>query len=318
MTSASESLATDRMNGNLSYCVKCRGNLLRDQNSGEVVCQKCGLVLLEYNVDASPNRWAKSGEFSQEYQLTPTTVSLADYGISGEISASRRDSHGKYLSQRDGIDATRLAKWHRRIKASSSDQKILTAALARISEVCGVLQLPRSVAEEAAWICRKSLKVGSLAGKSSKGISIASIYMACRKLGVDRSIKQVAEAASLSHRVVWKYYGMLSNELTGSVVPHRSIKTYISKLANTSKIDPRIERLALQIATTTEAEMIPTGGVPLGVAAAHIYIASVFSGGFIPEQEIAESADITDVTLRIRCREILEQFTIKQKLRSRN
>ena len=244
-------------------------------------------------------------------------MSLPDFGLSTEISTSNKDSRGKHLSQSNGVDHGRLAKWNRRIKTSKPEMRTLSTSLAKISEVAGVLQLPKSVGEEAAWICRKALKMGSLAGKSSKGIAIASVYLACRKLGVDRPLKQIADAGGISHRVVWKYYATISSELGGSSIPRRSIKSYISKLANTAKIDTRIERLALQIASETESEMIPGGGVPLGIAAAHIYVASVLWGGFIPESEVAEIAGITDVTLRIRCREILEHFTIKQKLRAR-
>ena len=302
----------------LSSCAKCRGELVRDPNSGEIACQKCGLVILDYSEEVSYSRYSKSSDNSLDYQLTSSTVSLPDYGLSTEISQSNKDSRGKYLSQRDGLDAGRLAKWHRRIKTSNPQQRVLTTSLGKISEVTQILALPKSVSEEASWICRKSLKLGSLAGKPSKGIAVASVFLACRRLRVDRSLKQIAEAGGISHRIVWKYYGLISNDLGGANIPRRNIKTYISKLANISKIDPRIERLALEIANETEAEMIPGGKTPLGVAAAHLYIGSVLLGGFIPEKEIAEVAEISDVTLRMRCREILEQFTIRQKLNPRN
>ena len=54
--------------------------------------------------------------------------------------------------------------------------------------------------------------------------------------------------------------------------------------------------------------------MPAGLAAAYVYISSVLFGEHIPPREIAKSADITEVTLRYRCKEILEKFVIRQKL----
>ena len=51
-----------------------------------------------------------------------------------------------------------------------------------------------------------------------------------------------------------------------------SISQYISKLANLSKFDTKIERLALEIAKKTENHLLSDGKSPNGIAAAYLYL----------------------------------------------
>ena len=94
------------------------------------------------------------------------------------------------------------------------------------------------------------------------------------------------------------------------------MEKYISKLVNNEKINSRVERLALELAGRTNESEISSGKTPAGLAAAYVYIASVMCGEHIPQREIAEFAEVTEVTVRNRCREILDKFTIRQKLRA--
>ena len=51
-----------------------------------------------------------------------------------------------------------------------------------------------------------------------------------------------------------------------------SISQYISKLANLSNFDTKIERLALEIAKKTENHLLSDGKSPNGIAAAYLYL----------------------------------------------
>ena len=52
---------------------------------------------------------------------------------------------------------------------------------------------------------------------------------------------------------------------------------------------------------------------PAGLSAAYVYISSVMVGEHLPQREIAEFAEVTEVTVRNRCREILDNFVIRQE-----
>jgi transcription initiation factor TFIIB len=89
-----------------------------------------------------------------------------------------------------------------------------------------------------------------------------------------------------------------------------SISQYISKLANLSKFDTKIERLALEIAKKTENHLLSDGKSPNGIAAAYIYLSSILLGVNILQMDISNLAGVTEVTIRNRCKDILTNYKI--------
>ena len=99
-------------------------------------------------------------------------------------------------------------------------------------------------------------------------------------------------------------------------VPPPSVEKYISKLVNMAKIDPRVEHLALTLSRNTNDSKISSGKAPAGLAAAYVYLSSVMVGEHLPQREVAEFAEVTEVTVRNRCREILDNYVIRQEFGS--
>ena len=250
--------------------------------------------------------------FASAFQVTFT---LHDYGLSTDISTENRDSHGRYLDQYNRQNAQRMQKWQRRIRTSASGERSLSIALSKISEAADVLSLPAPVVEEAAHIFRKSVRQSVSKSKSIAGMAAASLYLACRRSNVNRSLKEISSAAGIPDRAAARYYRLLLSEVEKNYIPPPSVGKYISKLVNKEKINPKVERLALDLSDRATESEISSGKTPSGLAAAYVYIASVICNEHIPQREIAEFAEVTEVTVRNRCREILEKFTIRQKLR---
>jgi transcription initiation factor TFIIB len=97
----------------------------------------------------------------------------------------------------------------------------------------------------------------------------------------------------------------------GSTVPSIfAIDNYISKLANIAKIDTKIERLALEIAQKTNNNFFSDGKAPNGLAAAYIYLASVLLGVNLLQIDVSNFAGVTEVTIRNRCKDILNNFKL--------
>jgi transcription initiation factor TFIIB len=304
--------------GSLTECPNCREMLIGDLEKGEILCPRCAFVASEQAVDQTPE-W-KSMDYEERMKQMrvglPSTFALHDYGLSTDISRDNRDSHGKFLDPYNRLTAQRMQKWQSRIRTSSSGERSLSIALSKISEAADVLRLPSSVVEEASHIFRKSAKASVSKSKSIAGMAAASLYLACRRINVNRSLKEISKAAGIQSRAAAKYYRLLINQVESNYVPPPSVQKYISKLVNKEKINPRVERLALELAEKANESEISSGKTPAGLAAAYVYIASVIAGEHIPQREIAEYAEVTEVTVRNRCREILENFVIRQKLRS--
>jgi transcription initiation factor TFIIB len=298
-------------------CPFCRGYLTEDKSRGEFVCPECGYVVEEQTFESSPI-W-KAMEYEDRMRISqngsPTTYSKHDLGLSTEISPELRDSHGKYLGGASRENAERIKKWDRRIKVSGPGERSLANALSKISEIASLMRLPASTIEEAALIFRKSARVSAAKKQSQAGMAAATVYLACRRSNINRSLKEIATFAGVKSNAAAKYYRVLLGEVGDVYIPPPSVQKYISKLVNKEKINPRVERLALELADKTNESEISSGKTPAGLAAAYVYIASVLAGEHIPQREIAEYAEVTEVTVRNRCREILEKFVITQRLR---
>jgi transcription initiation factor TFIIB len=299
----------------LNECPVCRGMLIGDPEKGEMLCPHCGFVAFDQTIDTG-SEW-KQLDFEERSKKMrvglPASIAIHDYGLSTDISGDSRDSHGRYLDQYNRQNAQRMQKWQRRIRTSAQGERSLANALAKISEAAGQLRLPPAIVEEASHIFRKSAKQSVSKSKSVSGMAAASLYLACRRSNVNRSLREIAKASGTQERAAARYFRLLLNEVEKSYVPPPSVQKYISKLVNKEKINTKVERLALDLADRATESEISSGKTPAGLAAAYVYIASVLCSEHIPQREIAEIAEVTEVTVRNRCREILEKFTIRQK-----
>ena len=126
----------------------------------------------------------------------PSNISIHDYGLSTDISGDNRDSHGKYLDQSGRETARTMQKWQRRIRVSAHGERKLASMLSKISEISDSLHFSNPIRDEASLILRKSTKRDFASGrKSAEGMAVASLYLACRKMGVNRSLKEIPGAS---------------------------------------------------------------------------------------------------------------------------
>jgi transcription initiation factor TFIIB len=295
-------------------CQVCGNRLIGDTEKGEQVCPTCGCVTYA-PADLGPE-W-KAMDFEEKNRRvrvgSPTTLSLHDLGLSTDISRTMRDSRGKSLDPAMRATVEKMRKWQNRARMINSEERGLANVLAKISELCQSLSLPDNVAETAALIYRTSAKMKVAKSKSILGMTAATVYLACRKCGVSRTLKEVSRAAGMDKGSVARYFRLVLKEVEKEYVPPPSVERYISKLINTAKIDPKVEHQALDLARRTSDSKISSGKAPAGLAAAYVYLSSVLHGEHLPQREVAEFAEVTEVTVRNRCREILDNYVIRQE-----
>jgi transcription initiation factor TFIIB len=112
-----------------------------------------------------------------------------------------------------------------------------------------------------------------------------------------------------------KYYRNLVLDMGSVVTPVVTMDKYISKIANLTKTDVRVERLALEMARKTQNQNIADGKAPNGIASAYLYVASVLTGQNILQRDVSSISGITEVTIRNRVKEILTANKITLTLR---
>ncbi|MCP8309981.1 MAG: transcription factor IIB [Candidatus Methylarchaceae archaeon HK01M] len=298
-------------------CPFCGKSIIGDCYRGELICSSCGFVVEDHNEYQGPEWKAMDLEEKQRKVRVgaPRTLSLHDNGLTTVIGTGLKDSHGISLSPYMRMSIKKMKKWQKRIRTASSEERSLSAVLSKINEISNNLNLPKTVTETAAHTYRILAKKKVAKSRSIMGMAGASIYLACRKCRVSRSLKEVSRATNADKRTIAKYYRLVLKETEKEYVPPLSLGKYISKLVNTIKIDPKVERLAIHLMSEISNSKIFDGKAPAGIAASFVYISSMLSGAHVPQREIAEAAEVTEVTIRNRSREILNNFMIRQYLK---
>jgi transcription initiation factor TFIIB len=293
---------------NRLICTECGGTkLIRDYETGELVCRSCGFVISSYLLDQGPE-W-RAFDHEQREKLprvgAPSTWTIHDKGLSTTIGWQDLDAMGRKLKPDERAKLYRLRKWQRRSKVSDSIQRNLAQALGEIGKISYSLSLPKNVVETSSMIYRKAVQRRLVRGRTIQSVAVASVYMACRQCGVLRSLDDVAEAANISRKEAARNYRFLLKE-TGSSVPQANPQSYISKIVNKLKLKGETERLALIILGKASGMKLTCGRGPTGMAAACVYISCQLTGERRTQGDIAKEAQVTEVTIRNRYKELAE------------
>jgi transcription initiation factor TFIIB len=291
-------------------CPECGSTrFMRDYECAEVVCMDCGFVITAKIADRGPEWRAFTNE--QRAKRTrvgaPLTYTIHDKGLSTMIDWHDRDVYGKSLSPGQKAQVYRLRKWQRRIRVSDATERNLAFALSEITKIANNLNLPKNILETASVIYRKAVKERLIRGRSIQGVTAAAVYLACRQCKLARTLEEIAQASNVNKKEVGRSYRFLIKELDYFVPPVKPSQ-YITKFSNQLTMQGKVEEIAHKILATAKELKLT------GIAAAASYIASVLTGERKTQREIAEIAQVTEVTIRNRYKELVERLMFQISL----
>ena len=298
---------------NTIACTECgASNLLRDYETGELVCQACGFVISSTLIDQGPEWRAFDQEQRDKLPRVgaPVTWTIHDKGLSTIIDWHDRDVYGRKLKPDQKARVYRLRKWHRRSKVSGATERNLAFALSELTKVAYKLNLPKNVLETSSVIYRKVVRKRLIRGRSIQGVAAASIYMACRQCNIIRTLEEVAAAAHISKKEGGRNYRFLLRKLE-TRVPPVDPTSYISKYVNQLTLYGETESIAMQNLGQAMELRLTSGRGPAGIAAAATYIASLLTDERRTQGEIAKGAHVTEVTIRNRYKELTQKLNIE-------
>ena len=298
----------------IQKCPECGSNrLMRDYECAEIVCMGCGFVVVAKLTDQGPEWRAFDDEQRTKRARAgaPLTFTIHDKGLSTMIDWHDRDVYGKRLAPGQKAQIYRLRKWQRRIRVSDATERNLAFALSEISKIANNLNLPKNILETASVIYRKAVKERLIRGRSIQGVTAAAIYVACRQCGLARTLDEISQASAVNKKEVGRSYRFLIKELNYFIPPLKPSQ-YITKFSNQLTMQGKVEEIAHKILSSAKEMKLTSGRGPTGIAAAASYIASVLTGERKTQREIAEIAQVTEVTIRNRYKELVEclQFII--------
>lgn len=297
-------------------CPECGGpKLVRDYQAAEIVCMTCGCVIAEKLANTRPEWRAFDDE--QKAKRTrvgaPLTYTIHDKGLSTVIDWRDTGALGKRATATQRLDLYKLRKWQSRLRVSDATERNLAVALAELSKLSSALNLPKNILETASVIYRRAVKKRLIRGRSIHNVTAAAIYMSCRQCGVPRTLEEIAVSSSLNKKDVGRSYRFMVRELE-AFVPLSTSRNYAARFSNKLVISGKAEAIAIRILEIAKEMKLTSGRAPTGMAAAATYIATVLTNERKTQREIAEIANVTEVTIRNRYKELLERLYIEVQL----
>ena len=284
-------------------CPAClEKKIVTDQDTGELFCGNCGLVVTDKITDAGPEwrSFSKEGGSDPTRTGAPTSLTMHDRGLATVIGAVNKDASGKPLSTSMKSTIERLRTWDSRSQAYSSSDRNLRQALNEMSKLKDKLALTDAVVEKAAYIYRKALEKKLVRGRSIQGLVAACLYAACRNTETPRTLSDIANGMNVKKKDIARCYRLIFRELELKMPVVDPVKG-VSRIASIVKLTEKSKRKAIVILNQAKETGLSAGKDPMGLAAASLYLACISTGEIKSQKEISMASGITEVTIRNRC-----------------
>ncbi|SFR42343.1 Transcription initiation factor IIB (TFIIB) [Halogeometricum rufum] len=289
-------------------CPECGStNLATDDGRGETVCEDCGLVVDEDEIDRGPEWRAFNATEKDEKSRVgaPTTNMMHDKGLSTNIGWQDKDAYGNSLSSNQRQKMQRLRTWNERFRTRDSKERNLKQALGEIDRMASALGLPDNVRETSSVIYRRALEDDLLPGRSIEGIATASLHAAARMAQVPRSLDEVARVSRVDEDEFERAYRYIVRELSLEIKPADPTE-YLPRFSSDIDVPKETERTARELIENAKEANVHSGKSPVGLAAAALYAAAQLTNEDVTQHEVSEVTDISEVTIRNRYQELLE------------
>ena len=291
-------------------CLTCnRDSLITDPDSGEVICSHCGHVMTDLNNENRPEWSAFSPSPAEQTRHNrnrtgmPTSLARHDMGLATIIGRINMDASGHALDPAMRTTMERLRIWDIRTQIRSSTDRNLRNAFNQLEKLKERLRISDVVVEKTAYLYRKAQERGLVRGRTIPSVLAAAAYVACREMGISKTLKDIALAADIRRKDLSRTYRLLIIELDLKVPMVDTVKC-IAKVANKAGLKEKTKRQAIDTMYEISKRGITAGKDPMGLAASVLYLSSFSVGEHVTQSQIAEAAGVTEVTLRNRFKDL--------------
>lgn len=293
-------------------CPECGSiNLFFNKEKGEVICKDCGLVIEDKMVDFDQEWREFDGDDAARKRRTGAPMSYTQYdqGLGTEVG-QKGDLYK--LGNQDRNKFFRLRKWQYRI--STAIERNLKLALAELKRVSSFLKLPKSVEEEAARIYTLAVQRGLVRGRSMESVVAGALYAACRRHEVPRTLDELSEASGIEKKEIGRTYRFVTRELGITILPSNPAD-YIARFASALNLTAETQSKAIEVLEMAQKEELTSGRGPTGIAAAALYVSALIHGEKRTQREVADVAGVTEVTIRNRYKELLDELKLDKEIK---
>jgi len=282
-----------------------KSQTVTDLESGELICSSCGLVISEKIQETRPEWRAFNNAEVNDRSRTGIPISLArhDMGLATVIGRTDKDASGRKIDAAMRSTMDRLRIWDLRTQAHSSTDRNLKKAFEQLDILKGKVGLSDAIIEKSAYIYRKAQERGFIRGRSIPAVLAAVVYIACREMGISRTLNDIAIASNIRRTELSRTYRILVLELDIKV-PMVDLMKCIVRVANKALITEKTKYRAMNTLKVVTQNGISAGKDPMGLAASILYLSCLNTGEHKTQLDISSAAGVTEVTVRNRFKDL--------------
>jgi len=279
--------------------------IIYDAETSQYICADNGIVISDRPIDQRPE-WRMvprdNGTKGGERSGGPTTMS--NYYAIGTIIGG-----GGKGNLRD------LRRVDREIKRPTKRrERNLASALNLMKGCIGSMNLNSSAAfklkEAAAEMIKMFLEKDVLKRRLKAPLVAIAIIEAANNLGINVKKSEVLDRCQVTHKDYWNAKKTLIKKGISLKKQIPGPGLYIDEMSYALGLKPWTSALARRIAGKAKELGLTSGKDPRGFAAASLYVASIILDDKRTQKEISESVDITEVMIRNRYRDIVNEMVI--------
>lgn len=292
-------------------CPHCKSKeIFFDHARGEYVCSKCGTVISDKVIDVGREwRIFHPSDINLKSRTgSSLTNALHDKGLTTVFSV-----RSPKLSETMRKKIRSMRRIQSKIRISKKEKPIVTG-LRYLNEYASKLNIPSYVREEAARILQKALENVNVKEKTIRAMAAAAILLACKARGIPKTLRIISKELGMKERDIWHAERRIIEVVRNITGKLPEPKDFIPQIISKLNLSSKVQYLAAYISWLIKKKELISGRGPLGIAAASVYVASILLDEKKTQQEIAEACNITDVTIRNRYGDIIENLDIIVKL----
>jgi transcription initiation factor TFIIB len=203
----------------------------------------------------------------------------------------------------------RLRTWDFRTQVHSSTDRTLRLAFDELDSLKDKLGLSDAIIEKTAYVYRKAQQKRMMRGRSSHGVLAAAIYIACRQMEVPRTLDEIAAISNIKRKSIAKCHREIILELQ-LTLPIIDTTKCIARVANKANISEKTKHQAMNLMNDVVKRGISAGKDPMGLAATVLYASCIKTGEQKTQVDLASAAQITEVTIRNRFRDLKSRLEL--------
>jgi transcription initiation factor TFIIB len=294
-------------------CDPSESKMITDVESGEVICNRCGIVVVT-DLEDTKKIWHKAEDNVNDTRNgNPSSLTLYDQGLTTQIGNTNRDASGNVINS---MMMARLNKMRYQDKRSQINKSArnLGRAFRQLDSLKDKLGLSNAVIEKTAYIYRKVQEAGLVRGRKVNTVLGASLYVACREFEIPRTLREISTINNEKYRETSRVYRQIVLHL-GKQVPRINLFRYVEKVGKKAKLEEKNIRQALRLMKKVQEAGLSAGKEPMGIVGAVIYLSLPKSDEnirqrIITQAIIADAAGVSEVTIRNVYKEIEKKLSL--------